>query len=100
VFDLLFLFLSCSMYNASLQRGGGRHLADDPLYWAQGPAAKWTGRSSHSTAILQDGAILVMGGYGNGGHSNEVWKSVDEGSSWSLVTSKAWSGGGFPDTEL
>ena len=43
---------------------------------------------------LSDGSVLVMGGYDNvSGGKNDVWKTVDGGASWILVTSRAgWSG--------
>ena len=45
--------------------------------------------------VLSDGSVLVMGGSGGkfGGDKNDVWKTVDGGASWILVTSSAgWTG--------
>ena len=44
--------------------------------------------------VLSDGSVLVMGGGANGGNTkNDVWKTVDGGASWILVTSSAgWTG--------
>ena len=45
--------------------------------------------------VLSDGSVLVMGGSGGkfGGDKNDVWKTVDGGASWILVTSRAgWTG--------
>jgi hypothetical protein len=52
------------------------------------------GRSGHSSVALSDNTILVMGGvsaYTTNAYSNDVWKSVDGGSTWNLVTNTAWS---------
>ena len=44
--------------------------------------------------VVSDGSVLVMGGYAGGGtFKNDVWKTVDGGASWTLVTSSAgWTG--------
>ena len=43
--------------------------------------------------VLSDGSVLVMGGYDGGSYKNDVWKTVDGGASWILVTSSAgWTG--------
>jgi hypothetical protein len=45
--------------------------------------------------VLPDGSVLVMGGEGSGFvKSNEVWKSIDGGLTWTLLTSTAWGTGG------
>ena len=42
--------------------------------------------------VLSDGSVLVMGGI-DGSRKNDVWKTVDGGASWILVTSSAgWTG--------
>ena len=44
--------------------------------------------------VLSDGSVLVMGGFDNYyNYKNDVWKTVDGGASWILVTSSAgWIG--------
>ena len=43
--------------------------------------------------VLSDGSVLVMGGYVDSYRKNDVWKTVDGGASWILVTSSAgWEG--------
>ena len=44
--------------------------------------------------VLSDGSVLVMGGYDKSySEKNDVWKTVDGGASWILVTSSAgWTG--------
>ena len=42
--------------------------------------------------VLSDGSVLVMGGLGDD-FKNDVWKTVNGGASWILVTSSAgWTG--------
>ncbi len=55
------------------------------------------GRYSHSSVVLSDGSVLVMGGIttpGVGVRSNEVYKSSNGGLTWALLTSSAWPTGG------
>ncbi len=56
----------------------------------------WPGRYSHSSVVMPDGSVLVMGGETESsvtdGFSNEVWRS-NNGASWSIVTKSAWSKG-------
>ena len=51
-------------------------------------------RYGQSNVVLSDGSVLVMGGadvYFS--TRNDVWKTVDGGASWILVTSSAgWTG--------
>ena len=50
-------------------------------------------RSGHTSVVLPDGTILIMGGYGEDGYLNDIWRSVDGGDTWFLVTEQAeWPG--------
>ncbi len=43
--------------------------------------------------VLSDGSVLLMGGYDDSSLKNDVWKTVNGGASWILVTSSAgWEG--------
>ncbi len=52
-------------------------------------------RHGHSSVVLSDGSVLVMGGNAgvSGTRTNDVWRTVDDGANWILVTSSAgWTG--------
>ncbi len=59
-------------------------------------AAGWTARSGQSSVVLPDGSIVLMGGTeadGNTGDKNDVWRSTDNGSTWTQQTAGAgWTG--------
>jgi len=59
----------------------------------QTPAALWRGRVGHTSVVLPDGSIVLMGGMpGNGMYLNDVWISADKGKTWTLqVESPDWS---------
>jgi hypothetical protein len=55
-------------------------------------AAEWTKRSSHSSVALPDGSIVLMGGYDGSNHCNDVWRSTNQGATWTQMTAAAeWS---------
>ena len=51
-------------------------------------------RGGHTSVVLSDGSVLVTGGIGTSvGLMNDVWKTVNGGASWILLTSSAgWKG--------
>ncbi len=64
--------------------------------WTLSTDSAWggIGRADHSSEVTDDGTILLMGGVGlNQLYFNEVWKSSDQGKSWNIVSSSAWSTG-------
>ena len=67
---------------------------DNGVSWVQQTAnAEYGMLSYHASVVLSDGTILVMGGsQGVGTPAASVWKSVDKGVSWTLVTDVAGFG--------
>jgi PKD repeat protein len=62
--------------------------------WTQMIAsAGWSARSYHSSVVMPDGSIVLMGGYNRPRESfNDVWNSTGSGSTWTRVTSHVgWS---------
>ena len=59
------------------------------------PTASWSPRISFSGITLPDGSVVIMGGWdGNytGGHTNDTWRSTDNGVTWTLMNaSSGWS---------
>jgi len=60
--------------------------------WTQvNASAGWSARFSHSSVAMPDGSIVLMGGTG-GGNKNDVWRSIDDGTTWTRMTAGAgWS---------
>ena len=51
----------------------------------------WSHRGGQSSVVIPDGSIVLMGGSGNG--LNDVWRSTDNGLTWTEVTASAgWPG--------
>ncbi len=56
-------------------------------------SAEWGARSGHTSVVMSDGSIVLMGGSKSYGNYNDVWRSTDQGASWSEVSASAeWSG--------
>ena len=55
-------------------------------------SAGWSARYGHSSVVMPDGSIVLMGGYDNGSYKNDVWRSTDNGATWTQVNASAgWS---------
>ncbi len=52
------------------------------------------GRDGLACAILSDGSVVVMGGYGAVGFVNDVWKSTNGGLAWTQLTAAPAFGNG------
>jgi|GEM_PF-529725 len=65
--------------------------------WTQLPDAGWSGRTGHTSAVMSDGSIVVMGGFVNEDpfgaiYLDDVWRSADGGATWTQVnTSPGWA---------
>jgi PKD repeat protein len=62
--------------------------------WTQQTArAGWTARDSHTSVVMPDGSIVLMGGYdASGNYKNDTWRSMNNGTTWTLVNaSSGWS---------
>jgi hypothetical protein len=67
---------------------------DQGATWTQMTAdAEWLSRGSHSSVVLPDGSIVLMGGKGGFTCRNDVWRSTDQGATWTQMTAAApWTG--------
>ena len=70
---------------------------DNGATWTQQTAsAGWSARSEHSSVVMPDGSIVLMGGFGgydnDNFYKNDVWRSTDNGATWTQQTASAgWS---------
>jgi PKD repeat protein len=67
---------------------------DNGATWTQvNTGSGWSPRMSHCSVAMPDGSIVLMGGLTSDGYTNdEVWKSIDDGTTWTRVTaSPGWS---------
>jgi N-acetylneuraminic acid mutarotase len=65
---------------------------DQGVTWTQMAAtAPWTGRDQHTSVALPDGSIVLMGGRNSrlGVRFNDVWRSTDQGATWTQMTAAA-----------
>jgi PKD repeat protein len=64
---------------------------DNGATWTQQTAsAGWITRESHSSVVMPDGSIVLMGGIDDGANfKNDVWRSTDNGATWTRVTAGA-----------
>jgi PKD repeat protein len=60
--------------------------------WSEvNPDAPWAARHDHTSVVLPNGSIVIMGG-NDGSYRNDVWRSEDQGASWTEMTASAgWS---------
>jgi hypothetical protein len=65
--------------------------SDGGLTWTQMIVnAEWGGRISHTTVSMPDGSVVLMGGMLSASVlANDVWRSVDDGTTWVQMTASA-----------
>ena len=65
---------------------------DNGATWTEvNPSAPWRARVAHSSVVMPDGSIVLMGG-SDGDWMNDVWRSTDNGATWTQMTPSAeWS---------
>ncbi|MFA5414208.1 MAG: PKD domain-containing protein [Methanoregula sp.] len=52
----------------------------------------WSAREGHTSVVLPDGSIVLMGGIDNSNRKNDTWRSTDSGLKWTLMNaSSGWS---------
>ena len=55
-------------------------------------SAGWLERRSHSSVVMPDGSIVLMGGWDGSSYMNDVWRSTDNGATWTQMNANAgWS---------
>ena len=87
--------LTVSFTDGSLNTTGWAWFFGDENFtapWTQtkaNNAVGWTARDSHTSVVMPDGSIVLMGGEPD---SNDVWRSTDNGTTWTQMTAAAgWS---------
>ena len=86
------VLLGGSLNNYGSSKNDVWRSTDKGATWTQQTAsAGWSARWDHSSVVMPDGSIVLMGGY-NGGYKNDVWRSTDNGATWTQMTASAgWS---------
>ena len=63
---------------------------DQGATWAQvNASAGWTVRFGHTSVVLPDGSIVLMGGNIWASNKNDVWRSTDQGTTWTQINASA-----------
>ena len=63
---------------------------DNGTTWTQvNASAGWSPRTGHSSVVMPDGSIVLMGGFDGTSEFNDVWRSTDNGTTWTLVNASA-----------
>ena len=60
-------------------------------------ATGWAARTHHTSVVMPDGSIVLMGGTGDNfvGDTNDMWRSTDNGATWRQVSENSeWAARG------
>jgi len=71
--------------------------------WTQMTAsAGWRPRQAHTSVVMPDGSIVLMGGIdsGSGTSLNDTWRSTDYGATWMQMTASAGWGARYDHTSV
>ena len=83
-------------YDGGWARNDVSRSTDNGVTWTQmkpDDTTGWTARSGHSSVVMPDGSIVLMGGYGGGPVKNDTWRSTNNGTSWTQINaSSGWAG--------
>jgi hypothetical protein len=81
------------IYDRSYKNDVWRSTDNGETWTEMTPGAGWTPRAKFSSVAMADGSIVLMGGdISDGSKKNDVWRSTDNGETWTEMTaSAAWS---------
>jgi hypothetical protein len=95
IFILVFLFMIVSAGCTSIQNSGvdSTWISTPPMNSSTtlkqiNASAGWLPRMDHSSVVMPDGSVVLMGG-NYGGEANDTWRSTDYGATWTLMTAHA-----------
>jgi PKD repeat protein len=60
-----------------------------------GADAGWSARALHSSVVLPDGSIVIMGGRDDDSFTNDTWRSTDGGATWTNQTATSGADAGW-----
>ena len=66
---------------------------DGGAHWTcMNASSGWAARYDHTSVAMPDGSIVLIGGWNlYDGQSNDVWRSTDNGTTWTQLPNAGWS---------
>jgi hypothetical protein len=77
--------------NVPLKNDVWRSMDKGKTWTQQTASAGWSGRVVHSSVVMPDGSIVLMGGFDGTDILNDVWRSTDNGVTWTQLPNGGWS---------